>query len=53
MGRSGTGLGLAVAWNTVQDHDGYINVTSSQNALRHSFYELYIERPSVDSLPKD
>jgi two-component system cell cycle sensor histidine kinase/response regulator CckA len=31
MGRSGTGLGLAVAWNTVQDHKGYIDVTSNEN----------------------
>ncbi len=28
MGRSGTGLGMAVVWGTVQDHDGYIDVTS-------------------------
>lgn len=28
MGRKGTGLGLAVIWNTVQDHDGYINIRS-------------------------
>jgi CheY-like chemotaxis protein len=28
MGRSGTGLGLAVVWGTVQDHQGYIDVTS-------------------------
>lgn len=31
MGRSGTGLGLAVVWSTVQEHDGYINVTSNSN----------------------
>jgi two-component system cell cycle sensor histidine kinase/response regulator CckA len=30
MGRSGTGLGLAVVWNTVQDHNGYISVKSSE-----------------------
>ena len=29
MGRSGTGLGLTVVWNVVQDHQGHINVTSS------------------------
>jgi len=31
MGRSGTGLGLAVVWNVVQDHKGYIDVTSNEN----------------------
>ncbi len=29
MGRSGTGLGLTVVWNVVQDHQGNISVTSS------------------------
>jgi CheY-like chemotaxis protein len=28
MGRSGTGLGMAVVWGTVQDHNGYIHVES-------------------------
>lgn len=28
MGRSGTGLGMAVVWGTVQDHGGYIDVIS-------------------------
>jgi PAS domain S-box-containing protein len=28
MGRSGTGLGMAVVWGTVKDHKGYIDVSS-------------------------
>ena len=38
MGRSGTGLGLTVVWNTVQDHEGYINVNSSEKGTT---FELY------------
>ena len=38
MGRSGTGLGLAVVWNSMQDHNGYINVKSSE---RGTVFELY------------
>jgi PAS domain S-box-containing protein len=38
MGRSGTGLGLAVVWNTVQDHKGYIDVASDQSGTT---FELY------------
>jgi CheY-like chemotaxis protein len=30
MGRSGTGLGMAVVWGTVQDHKGYIDVESCE-----------------------
>jgi CheY-like chemotaxis protein len=29
MGRSGTGLGMAVVWGTVKDHSGYIDVQST------------------------
>lgn len=41
MGRSGTGLGMAVVWGTVQDHNGYINVTSSRG--KGSAVELYFK----------
>lgn len=29
MGRSGTGLGMAVVWSTVKDHRGYIDIQST------------------------
>ncbi len=38
MGRSGTGLGLAVVWNVVQDHKGYIDVTTDENGTT---FELF------------
>lgn len=38
MGRSGTGLGLAVVWNVVQDHCGHINITSNRHG---TCFELY------------
>ncbi len=39
MGRSGTGLGLAVVWGTVKDHDGYIHVQSDEG--KGSVFTLY------------
>lgn len=38
MGRSGTGLGLAVVWNTVQDHKGYIDLITDAD---QTTFELY------------
>jgi signal transduction histidine kinase len=40
MGRSGTGLGLAVVWGTVEDHNGYIDVSSAPD--EGSLIELYL-----------
>lgn len=38
LGRSGTGLGLTVIWNTIRDHHGYIDLTSGPDGSR---FELY------------
>lgn len=39
LGRSGTGLGMAVVWGAVQDHRGYINVSTAEG--RGTLFELY------------
>ena len=39
MGRSGTGLGMAVVWGTVKDHKGYIDVESIEE--KGSTFTLY------------
>ena len=49
MGRSGTGLGMAVVWGTVKDHKGYIDV-GSQEGLGSTF-TLYFPVTRKD-LPK-
>jgi two-component system cell cycle sensor histidine kinase/response regulator CckA len=38
MGRSGTGLGLAVVWNAVQAHNGYINVDAKEGETVFDIY---------------
>lgn len=40
MGRSGTGLGLTVVWNTIQDHCGAVTVESSPEA--GTTFSLYL-----------
>ncbi len=39
MGRSGSGLGMAVVWGTVKDHQGYIDVQSTKG--RGTRFTLY------------
>ncbi len=50
MGRSGTGLGLAVVWNVVQDHQGYINVFGDESGTT---FELYFPITREDLWKKD
>lgn len=38
MGKSGTGLGLAVVWSTIQDHAGGIRVESSDKGTTFTLY---------------
>ena len=38
MGVSGTGLGLTVVWNIVQDHSGYIDVISNESGTKFDLY---------------
>jgi CheY-like chemotaxis protein len=52
MGKSGTGLGMAVVWGTVKDHKGYIDVKSVEG--KGTTFTLYFpvvrqELPDDDS----
>ncbi|WP_028584253.1 cache domain-containing protein [Desulfogranum mediterraneum] len=48
LGKSGTGLGMAVVWGTIQDHDGYINVATSKG--QGTLFELYFPASREQSL---
>ncbi len=47
IGHSGTGLGLAVVWNTVHDHGGYIEIEQSEQGSCFVIY-LPITRNSTE-----
>ena len=51
LDRSGTGLGLAVVWNVVQDHDGYIDVISNANGTTFKlFFPITREEKSMNAM---
>jgi PAS domain S-box-containing protein len=45
MGRSGTGLGMAVVWGTVKDHGGYIEIDSKEGY--GSIFSLFFPATAV------
>jgi PAS domain S-box-containing protein len=44
MGRSGSGLGMAIVWGTVKDHRGYVDVRSEEG--RGTTFDLYFPVPA-------
>jgi signal transduction histidine kinase len=38
MGRSGTGLGLTIVWNTLKDHGGYVDIDTGEHGSAFSLY---------------
>jgi len=46
MGRSGSGLGMAIVWGTVKDHRGYVDVKSEEG--KGTTFDLYFPVPAQD-----
>jgi PAS domain S-box-containing protein len=55
MGRSGTGLGLAVVWATVHDHKGYLDLQSrpGQGTTFTLYFPATRQAPSVRRRPPE
>ena len=52
MGRSGTGLGMAVVWGTVKDHHGYIDMQSTEGSgtTFRLYFPICREDPEQDAI---
>jgi CheY-like chemotaxis protein len=50
MGRSGTGLGMAVVWGTVEDHNGYIHIESEEGQGTSIKLYLPVTRETAKSM---
>jgi len=53
MGRSGTGLGLTVVWNTMEDHNGKVLVESDKNGTCFQLYFPVSQKESVIQVKND
>ncbi len=53
MGKSGTGLGMAVVWGTIKDHSGYIDIESEEG--KGAVFKLYfpITRDTENNIEND
>ena len=53
MGRSGTGLGMAVVWGTVKDHSGYIDVKSveGEGTTLTLYFPIFRGQATVSTKP--
>lgn len=50
MGKSGTGLGLTVVWNTVKEHEGTVQVESTPSGTR---FQLYLPMTEIPTSPEE
>lgn len=46
MGRSGTGLGMAVVWGTIKDHNGYIDIQTKEG--EGTSFSLFLPVTNID-----
>jgi PAS domain S-box-containing protein len=54
MGRSGTGLGLTVVWNTVQDHGGRVKVERNSDGMAFQlFFPVVTGQESIVTMDAD
>ena len=53
MGKSGSGLGLAVVWNTMHDHNGRVTVTNCDIGIRFDLYFPTAEKSDAPAFEKN
>ncbi|SHO51070.1 hybrid sensor histidine kinase/response regulator [Desulfopila aestuarii] len=51
LGRSGTGLGLTVIWNTIRDHHGYIDIHNTPGGCCFELYFPITQKTATQLTP--